>query len=192
MYTYVYRSMYVYILRYVYYAPHLLIVSFIFLLQDNVSPHDNEAMISHEDYEDCNDDPDYNLSDNSEDSESSYNENTCNASGGSTNNIERNITSSSLETSKYIDDGNDICDDTDLIVPKSQKKGSKKYFCIYCKKLQTKFARHLETVHKDEADVKKFLLLPKGKISNKIIYTILINLCPIYIIVLLRKFFYHF
>lgn len=38
----------------------------------------------------------------------------------------------------------------------------KKYFCPYCKKLQTKFARHLELKHKTEADVQKFIHIKKG------------------------------
>ncbi|XP_029674803.1 uncharacterized protein LOC115242555, partial [Formica exsecta] len=40
---------------------------------------------------------------------------------------------------------------------------------MYCKKLQTKFARHLEAVHKNEAEVKKFILLPKGNAERKAI-----------------------
>ncbi|KAJ8932666.1 hypothetical protein NQ314_014533 [Rhamnusium bicolor] len=37
----------------------------------------------------------------------------------------------------------------------------KKYFCTFCKKLVSKIARHLETVHKDEDCVKAFSALPK-------------------------------
>lgn len=60
-------------------------------------------------------------------------------------------------------------------MPISQKKGgNKKYFCKYCNKLQTKFARHLETVHKNEAEVKKFSLLPRGKYNN--VYTFWIKI----------------
>lgn len=78
-----------------------------------------------------------------------------------------NATVSSLDTSKYTYEDKDTCDDTNLIVLQTQKKGAnKKYFCVYCKKLQSKFARHLETVHKNEAEVKKFTLLPKGKYNN--------------------------
>ncbi|XP_068994248.1 uncharacterized protein [Neodiprion pinetum] len=41
-------------------------------------------------------------------------------------------------------------------------RSTKKYFCPFCKILQTKFARHLELKHRNEADVKKFLTFPKG------------------------------
>ncbi|KAH0546552.1 hypothetical protein KQX54_011352 [Cotesia glomerata] len=37
---------------------------------------------------------------------------------------------------------------------------SKQYFCPYCKSLVTKFARHLETSHKDVDKVKRFLKFP--------------------------------
>lgn len=40
---------------------------------------------------------------------------------------------------------------------------SKKYFCIYCKKLVAKIAVHLVKMHRQEPDVTKFSLLPKGK-----------------------------
>lgn len=44
----------------------------------------------------------------------------------------------------------------------SSRRTVKKYFCPYCKKLQTKFARHLELKHKTEADVQKFIHIKKG------------------------------
>lgn len=44
----------------------------------------------------------------------------------------------------------------------SSKRTVKKYFCPYCKKLQTKFARHLELKHKIEADVQKFIHIKRG------------------------------
>lgn len=47
-------------------------------------------------------------------------------------------------------------------VTKSDEK-CKKYFCIYCKKLICKFARHLEVKYKDVQEVIKFSLLPRGK-----------------------------
>lgn len=37
---------------------------------------------------------------------------------------------------------------------------SKQYFCLYCKILVTKFARHLETHHANIAEVKKFMKYP--------------------------------
>jgi len=55
------------------------------------------------------------------------------------------------------------CREDNLYVPFSQPKGlKKKNFCYYCKKFQSKIARHLEQVHKSEPEVKKFSLLPKG------------------------------
>lgn len=47
-------------------------------------------------------------------------------------------------------------------VPKSDEK-CKKYFCIYCKKLICKFARHLEVKHKNVQEVLELSLLPRGK-----------------------------
>lgn len=125
-------------------------------------------MISEDIYEDCEDynsDPDYDVSNDSENSDDESN--TSVVSQSFNENERSNTTNSSLDTSKYTYEGKEICDDTNLIVPKSQEKGAnKKYFCMYCKKLQTKFARHLETVHKNEAEVKKFILLPKGRYNN--------------------------
>jgi hypothetical protein len=55
------------------------------------------------------------------------------------------------------------CREENLSIPFSQSKGlQKKNFCYYCKKLQSKIARHLENVHKLEPEVQKFILLPKG------------------------------
>lgn len=60
--------------------------------------------------------------------------------------------------------------------------------CMYCKKLQTKFARHLETVHKNEAEVKKFILLPKGKYNNLYTYYFKSN-AMLYISLFKKKYF---
>lgn len=148
-----------------------------------------------EDNEDA--DPDYNVSNDSEDSDNESNTSvisrTCsNENEKSTENEKsnENTTISSFDTSNQTHEGKETCDDTNLIVYKSQKKGAnKKYFCMYCKKLQTKFARHLETTHKNEADVKKFILLPKG-IINIIIYIRKLFLIKCYIYIpLLNKFF---
>lgn len=113
-----------------------------------------------------NDDPDYDVVNDSESSDDKSN--TSIISHTSSNLNEKSATTnSSLDISKHTYEGLETCDDTNLIVPKSQLKGAnKKYFCMYCKKLQTKFARHLETVHKNETEVKKFILLPKGKYKN--------------------------
>lgn len=65
-------------------------------------------------------------------------------------------------------------DDRKLIVKTSKDAGfSKKYFCPYCKTLQSKFPRHLERIHKNEPDVKKFMGLPlKNPERRKIIDTL--------------------
>jgi len=50
-----------------------------------------------------------------------------------------------------------------MYVSTSKSKGAqKKNFCYFCKKFQSKIARHLETVHRNEEKVQKFSLLPKG------------------------------
>ncbi|XP_029158334.1 uncharacterized protein LOC114945545 [Nylanderia fulva] len=116
----------------------------------------------YEDSEDYNNDPDYDVSNDSDD------ESNISIFESFDKNEKSNTTNDSLNTSKYEEKAN--CDDTNLIVLKSQEKGqNKKYFCKYCKKLQTKFARHLETVHKNEEEVKKFILLPKGNSERKAI-----------------------
>lgn len=60
------------------------------------------------------------------------------------------------------------CIDDDLVVKPSQvaKDKGKQHFCLYCKKLQSKIALHLERAHSDIPDVRKFTLLPK-KIMNE-------------------------
>jgi len=55
-----------------------------------------------------------------------------------------------------------ICNDVNMYVETSDSKNLKQNMCPYCKRLQKQFARHLEFVHKNEEDVKKFRLLPKG------------------------------
>lgn len=61
------------------------------------------------------------------------------------------------------------CDDTNMIIAESRgRKGDKKAnFCLYCHTKQQKIARHLESKHKEEEEVKKFILLPKGTIERK-------------------------
>ncbi|XP_039302367.1 uncharacterized protein LOC120359603 isoform X2 [Solenopsis invicta] len=60
------------------------------------------------------------------------------------------------------------CREENLSIPFSQPKGlQKKNFCYYCKKFQSKIARHLENVHKLEPEVQKFILLPKGNLERK-------------------------
>ncbi|XP_071650845.1 uncharacterized protein [Temnothorax longispinosus] len=67
-----------------------------------------------------------------------------------------------------------VWDDRNMYVETSNNPKSKKLsMCPYCKKLQTQFTRHLEWIHKNEEDVKKFSLLPKGNSERKKIIGIL-------------------
>lgn len=80
-----------------------------------------------------------------------------------------NISASDKNSSASLIDISSIntfgCREDNLFVPFSKPKGlQKKNFCYYCKKFQSKIARHLENVHKSEPEVKKFILLPKGNI----------------------------
>ncbi|VEN62171.1 unnamed protein product [Callosobruchus maculatus] len=82
-----------------------------------------------------------------------------------------NITDSSKESlNMTIPKGTRPLDERQLFVPSSKNadgtKRAKQYFCPYCKQLQTKFARHLETKHKDEDAVKQFRALPKKNIKR--------------------------
>jgi len=59
----------------------------------------------------------------------------------------------------------------DVYVPVSKNEAAgyslKQYFCPYCKKLQKKFARHLELKHKNIPDVQKFIHFPKGNLERR-------------------------
>ncbi|XP_036150600.1 GATA zinc finger domain-containing protein 14-like [Monomorium pharaonis] len=117
---------------------------------------------------DCSDcysdkDPDYHYSTDSENSEVEDDAQHCSIQS-------TNTTNSSLETSLNAS-RQQICDDANLHVECSKPKGQeKKNFCFYCKKMQAKISRHLERVHKNEEEVKKFTGLPKGnKERQKII-----------------------
>jgi len=48
-----------------------------------------------------------------------------------------------------------------MYVETSNAKSVKQNYCLFYSKLQTQLARHLETVHRNEPDVKKFAILPK-------------------------------
>lgn len=60
----------------------------------------------------------------------------------------------------------DTRQDEENLVP-TKSAGTKKYMCIFCHKLQSKFARHLELVHSKEPDVRKFIYLPKGCVERR-------------------------
>lgn len=67
------------------------------------------------------------------------------------------------------------CNDTKMFVASSRghSGADKKNFCLYCKTFQSKIHRHLQRVHKDEADVQKFLDLPKGTTERRRIIDII-------------------
>lgn len=70
----------------------------------------------------------------------------------------------SLEDSLHVVNA---CNDEEMYVDSSKAKGvNKKHFCFYCKKLQTKIARHLECVHPTEEEVKRFIYFPKGSLLH--------------------------
>lgn len=54
------------------------------------------------------------------------------------------------------------CNDENMYVSDSKPKGAqKKNFCYFCKKFQSKIARHLEKVHRN-GEVKKFSVFAKS------------------------------
>lgn len=83
---------------------------------------------------------------------------------------------SGFEISVQLNKSNVFCpDDTNLNIDPSEgpKGGNKKNCCFYCRKMQSKIARHLATVHRNEAEVKKFLdLHPNNLERRRIIETI--------------------
>ncbi|XP_043474356.1 uncharacterized protein LOC122506308 [Leptopilina heterotoma] len=119
------------------------------------------------DFDEVNDslDPDYiprsNGSDYSSDDESAIVENTIDTNGKSNNSLQNSMDSSGLLANVSV---SNAPDDEMLIVEKANgSKGyGKKYCCVFCKKKVSKIARHLESVHKDEEDVKKFSSLTVG------------------------------
>ncbi|XP_015604309.1 uncharacterized protein LOC107272075 [Cephus cinctus] len=74
-------------------------------------------------------------------------------------------TSNDLHVS-LIEKGQTVPDDMNLEVEHSSQR-SKRYFCCYCKKTQTKFARHLELIHSQEQEVQCFLQLPVNDFERK-------------------------
>lgn len=68
---------------------------------------------------------------------------------------------------------------TSLIVMHSQKtddgsrRYTKKHYCLFCEKPQSKIARHLELVHGDQSEVAKAISSPKNSKERKLQLTIL-------------------
>jgi len=75
--------------------------------------------------------------------------------------------SSSFDVSKINKNVISICNDENMYVETSNAKSVKQNYCLFCSKLQTQLARHLETVHRNEPDVKKFAILPKRNTEKK-------------------------
>lgn len=66
--------------------------------------------------------------------------------------------------------------DTNLSVYSRTKGSCKKNYCPYCKKFTTKFARHLQLLHADILEVRRFKILPaRSKERQSIIQSIRLN-----------------
>lgn len=129
-------------------------------LRQGISDTDNSEYNS--DCDKITKDPDYSYS-NSESSDEENNVIVNSSSTKSNSNAEN-----SLQTSINVS-GDAICDNVNLHVDNSKPNGAgKKNFCFYCKTLQSKIGRHLETVHKNEKEVKQFLVLPKGTYNTSL------------------------
>lgn len=88
-------------------------------------------------------------------------------SSGSKKYLKRN---SSSGISVQANDSDVSCpDDVNLKIDPSEgpKGGNKQNCCFYCRKMQSKIARHLGTIHRNEPDVKKFLDLPPNNLERK-------------------------
>lgn len=87
------------------------------------------------------------------------------------NGSQRNSNNSSgFEISRQTNDSDVFCpDDVNLKVDLSEgpKEGNKKNCCFYCGKMQSKIARHLSTIHRNEPNVKKFLDLHPNTLERK-------------------------
>ncbi|KAJ8962288.1 hypothetical protein NQ318_018267 [Aromia moschata] len=65
---------------------------------------------------------------------------------------------------KYVADK----DDAESIA--TVKYPTKQHYCVYCKQLQTKLARHLERKHKNESDVQNAMKSAKGSRERKLLF----------------------
>lgn len=121
-----------------------------------------------------------------EDSQSYFNDRTCepdesenenddgteNSPNLSRENKENETSNGFLETSV---NNSNTCDDGNIIVPVSKTTGGgeKINVCLFCNKKQKKISRHLESVHEDEEEVRKFKNLPKSCKERKEIISLL-------------------
>ncbi|XP_070155794.1 putative uncharacterized protein DDB_G0282133 [Polyergus mexicanus] len=120
---------------------------------------DNNLDRDYEPSEDSTSDIDYESNDG-ELSNELINENETNTS----NNLRRSTLLNLSSTANA--PGTSGCDDAQLTIDNSCS-GIKKCYCLFCKLPKSKIARHLENVHCNEEDVKKFAQLPKGCLERK-------------------------
>ncbi|XP_039304119.1 uncharacterized protein LOC113005529 isoform X2 [Solenopsis invicta] len=76
------------------------------------------------------------------------------------------VTSISSLDATQINNGAPVCNDETMHVETSNKP-RKEHCCVFCGKMQKQLARHLENVHRNEPDVKKFAALPKNNTERK-------------------------
>ncbi|KAH0546611.1 hypothetical protein KQX54_012127 [Cotesia glomerata] len=104
-----------------------------------------------------------------DDNDSDFNPNTSSlvksCDSGNTANISKSVNKSSSFETIIPFNVNNLIVPASKFVPKNEstakpERTSKLYFCIFCKQLVTKFARHLEVRHKEENAVQEFLKLP--------------------------------
>ncbi|XP_077277322.1 uncharacterized protein LOC143905654 isoform X2 [Temnothorax americanus] len=126
--------------------------------QDNTNPEIVDVSISNDN--DNDEDADYTPSEHSSlDSESPQNHAPI---------VNQTTTSiSSFDTSNTNVVGTSACNDEVMYVENSNTKSRKRYYCTFCMKPQAQLPRHLETVHRDEPEVKKFAVLSKKDPERK-------------------------
>lgn len=69
----------------------------------------------------------------------------------------------------------------EVVVNATSSNKTKKYFCKYCKLLFSKLTVHLERIHNNEEEVKKFMVLPKGMFRNERFFVLSLICCSIII-----------
>jgi len=108
-----------------------------------------KCSIDTNDIESDNSIPEHNMDDSFHSSDYSTSENTAeneNDKNATNINVNETMKSTLNVTSSLCKSKKDICDDKDMYVEISHESKLKLVMCLYCKKLQTQFARHLETV----------------------------------------------
>ncbi|XP_029173430.1 putative uncharacterized protein DDB_G0282133 [Nylanderia fulva] len=136
-------------------------------MSTNANIESDNSLTSERNMDDSFHTSDCSVSEDSDEDELSDNTNHTSINKSKLNKSKLNLTSS-LNLSKV-----NICDDKDMYVETSDNRKLKLSMCPYCKKLQSQFARHLESIHNTEEDVKKFCFLPKGNPERKKIIAII-------------------